>query len=179
MDLGVMLSTGKTAVSEISKVAGDGLKNIKEIKENSNSMPEFAKNMNTNIINCKEQADRKIGEFKIYNGSELTKENINGRECYIKSNLDYNQKDDKGMTNLERMENGKCPIDKNGEKIELHHVGQGMESKLAELSQTEHRGGGHDGILHEKNKVSEIYRNKFNTEKSNHWKARAEKIKNS
>jgi len=41
------------------------------------------------------------------------------------------------------------------------------------LTQEEHRGKGNDGILHDKNKDTEIDRIAFREEKEEHWKTRA------
>lgn len=101
---------------------------------------------------------------------------MNGREVLQRTDIDYDATDPFGRTNLERMEQGKAPL-VDGKPIELHHIGQEMDSPLAELTQEEHRGPGNDGILHDKQKESEIDRNKFNTERENHWKERAEQVK--
>lgn len=85
-----------------------------------------------------------------------------------------NQKDELGRTNKERMENGQPPITKNGETVELHHIGQKADSPLAELTTQEHRGKGNDTILHDKQKESEIDRTEFAKERENHWEARAD-----
>ena len=156
-------------LSEISK-------NIGEVCKSSLDMPKFGESIKSKIISTIEEADRKLSEIKIYKDADLEKEYINDRECYIRKDIDYNQKDDFGKTNLERMKEGKAPINKGGEKIELHHKGQEMDSPLVELTTSEHRGKGNDTILHDKQRESAIDRNKFNTEKSNHWKARAEMI---
>ncbi len=91
----------------------------------------------------------------------------------VRNDIDMNQKDEMGRTNKERMEQGLSPISKNGETIELHHIGQHSDSPLAELTTSEHRGQGNDSILHDKTKESEIDRNKFNKEKETHWENRA------
>lgn len=139
-------------------------------------LPKFAENIKSEIISTLKEADRKLCETKIYKEANLEKEYVNGRECRIRTDIDYNKKDDFGKTNLERMKEGKAPINKHGQKIELHHKGQKMDSILMELTMYEHRGQGNDSILHNKQKESEIDRNKFNIEKSNHWKARASRI---
>lgn len=149
---------------------------LEGLKSTSIDLPKFAEGIKSNLISSLEEADRKLSENKIYRESDLKKENINNRECYIRNDIDYNQKDPFGRTNLERMKNGLCPININGEKIELHHKGQKMDAPLIELTMQEHRGQGNDTILHDKQKESEIDRIKFNNEKINHWKTRAEII---
>ncbi|MPQ43549.1 HNH/ENDO VII family nuclease [Clostridium tarantellae] len=115
-------------------------------------------------------------ENGIYAKANLEKGEINGRECLKRTDIDYDEKDMFGMSNLERMENGKAPL-KNETQIQLHHIGQNMNSPLAELTKAEHIGRGNDTILHNKLKESEIDRSVFNTEKINYWKTRAEQIK--
>ena len=52
----------------------------------------------------------------------------------VKNDIDLTKEDDFGRTNLERMKQGLAPLDKDGNPIELHHVGQKMDSPLAELT---------------------------------------------
>lgn len=113
-------------------------------------------------------------EYKIYDKAGLIYAKINGKDCLIRSNIDMNQKDEYGRTNKERMEQGLGPLDKNGNPLELHHIGQKTDGPLAELTKDEHRGRGKDGILHDKNKETEIDRQEFGKERNEHWKKRAE-----
>lgn len=113
-------------------------------------------------------------EAKIYEKANLEPTQINGKDVLVKTDIDFEQCDDFGKTNLERMQAGKAPLDKDGRPIELHHIGQKNDSPLAELTRDEHRGQGNDNILHNKIKESEINREDFNKEREAHWKARAE-----
>ena len=97
---------------------------------------------------------------------------ISEKECLIRNDIGWNQKDAFGRTNKERAEQGLSPLNKDGKPIELHHIGQHADSPLAELTQEEHRGKGNDGILHNKNVNSEIDRTAFANERSQHWQAR-------
>ncbi|TKI71894.1 hypothetical protein FC756_03615 [Lysinibacillus mangiferihumi] len=115
-------------------------------------------------------------EKAIYEEAGLEKAVINDREVLIRTDIDYSAKDQFGRTNLERMEQGLAPL-VDGQPVELHHVGQEMDSPLAELTRGEHRGEGNFSVLHEAGKESTINRNVFNAEKEAHWKARAEEIK--
>ena len=118
---------------------------------------------------------RSMKEYEIYKNAGLEEKETNGKKCLIRSDIDLDQKDEKGRTNKERMEKGKPPLDKNGESIELHHIGQKSDSPFAELTKSEHIKNGNDTILHDKNKESEIDRLiQFKKEKSDHWKARSE-----
>ena len=77
-------------------------------------------------------------------------------------------------TNLDLIKDGKAPYGPDGERINLHHIGQKPDSPLAELTNTEHKQ--YDGILHDKTKISEIERPVFRTEREQYWKARYEAI---
>lgn len=79
-------------------------------------------------------------------------------------------------TNLDLIKMGKSPYGPDGEWINLHHIGQHPDSPLAELTNTEHKQN--DGILHIKNKASEIERPTFRTERQNYWQARYENMEN-
>lgn len=115
-------------------------------------------------------------EKDIYEKANLEPKEVNGRAALIKRDIDLNQKDDFGRTNLERMENGSTPYDKDGRYVELHHIGQNMDSPLAELYLNEHRGKDNNTILHHKTE-SEINRIEFGKEREIYWKSRAEQIK--
>jgi hypothetical protein len=115
-------------------------------------------------------------ERDIYIDAGLDYDEVNGKDCLTRSDIDYKQKDEFGRTNKERMEQGLAPLDKNGKPIELHHIGQKPDSPLAELTQEEHRGKGNDGVLHDKTKETEIDRVAFKQEKEEHWKTRAESV---
>ena len=113
-------------------------------------------------------------EYQIYKDAGLIEAEIDGRKCLINPNIDMDQKDAFGRTNKERMEQGLAPLEKNGNPIELHHIGQKNDSPLAELTQEQHRSKGNYSILHDTKKDSEIDRKAFDNERENHWKARAE-----
>ena len=117
-------------------------------------------------------------EADIYDQAELEPAVVNGKDTLIRTDIDYDRMDLLESTNLERMSDGRAPLDSNGRPIELHHIGQKQDSPLAELTMAEHRGNGNDNILHNKLKESEINRENFGMERAEHWKARAEQIKN-
>jgi hypothetical protein len=117
-------------------------------------------------------------EAKIYEAANLEPAVINGKDALIRTDIDYDKKDIFDNTNLERMKEGKAPLDANDKPIELHHIGQNQDSPLAELTVAEHRGKGNDNILHNKLKESEIDREEFGKERADYWKARAEQIEN-
>ncbi|KLT18929.1 hypothetical protein AA980_06100 [Neobacillus vireti] len=115
-------------------------------------------------------------EINIYKEAKLKVATVNRREALIRTDINYEVTDQFGRTNLERIEEGYAPL-VDGQPIELHHIGQGMDCPLAELKWTEHRGEGNYSVLHDVTKESEINRPLFNLEKEAHWKARAEQIK--
>ena len=117
-----------------------------------------------------------LEETKIYMKVGLKEVEINGKKCLTRDDIDLDVKDEDGITNRERMERGRPPITKDGEEIELHHIGQKQNSPLAELTMDQHRGVGNDTILHDKTKETEIDRNEFGKERRDHWKGRVESM---
>lgn len=111
-------------------------------------------------------------EAEIYMKAGLKEVEIKGKKCLIRDDIDLDQEDEDGITNRERMERGRPPITKDGEEVELHHIGQKQNSPLAELTMEQHRGVGNDTILHDKTKETEIDRNEFRKERHEHWKDR-------
>ncbi len=79
-------------------------------------------------------------------------------------------------TNMDLIKEGKAPYGPDGERINLHHIGQKTDSPLAELTNTEHKKN--DGILHDKTKSSEIGREVFRYERQQYWKARYDTLQN-
>jgi hypothetical protein len=114
-------------------------------------------------------------EAQIYKNAGLQETEVNGKEALVRD-IDPDLADDDGITNKDRMERGLAPIDSNGEKIELHHIGQREDSPLAELTTSEHRQGGNDTILHDKTKETEVHGegNNWDKERQDYWKARAQ-----
>ena len=114
-----------------------------------------------------------MDEYEIYRDAGLQEVEINGRKCLVRGDIDWDQKDSMGRTNKERAEAGLSPINKEGETIELHHIGQRSDGPLVELTPDEHRGKENYSVLHDTQKESEIDRVAFNGERSHHWTERA------
>jgi hypothetical protein len=112
-------------------------------------------------------------EAEIYKNAGLQEVEINGKNVLVRSDIDWEQKDSMGRTNKERAEAGLSPINKDGDIIELHHIGQKNDGQLAELTPGEHRGKENYSVLHDTQKESAIDRVVFNSERNEHWKARA------
>ncbi|MBR1529766.1 MAG: endonuclease VII [Oscillospiraceae bacterium] len=130
----------------------------------------FQVKMETGWSNKIVDSIRSMKEYEVYKTAGLKEANIGGKECLIKTDIEWNQ------TNRERVAMGRAPLDKNGKPIELHHIGQNPDSPLAELTESEH-GGKNDAVLHDKSIESRIDRNKFGVERARHWKARAADLK--
>lgn len=168
------ISGNKREVEEIMNSCRCGFaradveKKTEDIKINDKS--KYSDEINENIATEK--------ELDVYLDANLKETTVNDKPTLIREDIDYDQVDeDTGETNLEKMEKGKAPLDKDGNPIELHHIGQKADSPLAELTRDEHRGKGNDSVLHDKTQNSEIDRKEFSKEKAEHWKARAEEIK--
>lgn len=119
---------------------------------------------------------RSMAEYKIYRDADL-REIVIGNTCaLIRRDLNWEQKDSKGLTNAQRIKKGRAPLDENGISIELHHIGQHADSPLAELSRDDHRGKGNDTILHDKSIQSEAHGegNNWDKERAGFWKERNE-----
>lgn len=115
-----------------------------------------------------------IDEYKVYKAADLDECKVGEKAGLIRDDIDFNQKDEFGRTNSERIKSSLSPITKSGEIVELHHVGQNPDSPLAELTRDQHRGVGNDTILHQKDIESRIDREEFQKEKSQYWKTRLE-----
>lgn len=116
-------------------------------------------------------------EAAIYQDAGLECQPVNGKDALVNNDIDLQQTDALGKSNLERMEAGKPPLDANGKPVELHHIGQKADSPLAELTHEQHMGGGNNTVLHDTTKESEIDRGSFAKEREEHWKSRAEEYK--
>lgn len=94
-----------------------------------------------------------IQEFESMDQYEIFRETgsfgkvIDGKMAIVRDiDLKYTQD---GITNLERMQNGKAPIDpQTGNAYELHHMRQNPDGVLAILTREEHRGAGNFKTLH-------------------------------
>ncbi len=117
-------------------------------------------------------------EYQIYKKANLKEAEIGGRKCLIRDDIDWDQKDAEGRTNRERVnlkppQRPLVPLNRNGEIIELHHIGQHPDSPFAELTMKEHRSKENNPILHDTMKSkSEIDRVIFKVERDQHWQNR-------
>jgi len=158
--------TETTDVSDTTESEADA----KAVRAEINEKSDYSDEVNEKISS--------VEELEVYQKANLKEENIDGRTCLVRDNIDMEYVDPKsGMTNQELMEKGRAPYDaKTGERIELHHIGQDYDSPLAELTEdTEH--GDYYSALHKKE--GESWRNDSqknnhynNVERPSHWKSR-------
>lgn len=125
-------------------------------------------------------------QYEILKKAGLIEVEINGRKCLIKENIDFDYEDEDGITNRERMARGLSPLDsKTGKPIELHHLGQKVDSPLVELTEEEHRTGEYEcgkknqSLWHNNTIDTEVHGegNNWDQERKAYWKERAKCIK--
>ena len=120
-----------------------------------------------------------VAEYEVYKMAGLIEADVGGKKCLIRNDIDWDQKDATGKTNRERVEakppdSLSAPITKDGELVELHHIGQHQDSPFAELTMDEHRGKGNNTVMHDTTKgETAIDRSIFNVEKKEYWQVRA------
>lgn len=121
-----------------------------------------------------------VSEYEIYEKAGLVESTLDGRPCLIRPEIDWGQRDPFQRDNRERAAMGLAPLDANGRPLELHHIGQHADSPLAELTFREHHCDGNDTILHDKSKATEVHGadNTWDRERTDYWKARAEREMN-
>jgi hypothetical protein len=134
----------------------------------ADNLPRWSQNM-LDRINSREEAS-------IYKKAGLKGGELNGREVLMRE-INPNYVDADGISNMQRMELGRPPIGPDGKPVELHHIGQKADAPVAELTANEHRGKTNSKILSDNTRESEIDRNAFAIERQEHWKARAENLK--
>lgn len=175
--------------SSLSSILEDN-KEKREVQENKSGEVDEGKEGNEGLTDEQKEKLRELTgwsdeildaigsweEAEIYMKAGLKEVEINGKKCLIRDDIDLDLEDEDGITNRQRMERGRPPITKDGEEVELHHIGQKQNSPLAELTMEQHRGVGNDTILHDKTKETEIDRNEFGKERREHWKDRVESM---
>jgi hypothetical protein len=94
--------------------------------------------------------------------------------------IDWDQRDKKGKTNLERASKGKAPLDSNGKPINLHHSKQNARGPLFELSDSAHKKYDRTNALHPykvdgsgKHPFNPVNRKAFGKDRKQYWKDRA------
>lgn len=110
-----------------------------------------------------------IEEYEVFKNAGLKTVMINGQNALVRGDIDLKIVDENGFTNLQRMQYGLSPLDKNGNPFELHHVGQKSDGALAILTIQEHD----SAFLHGFKEISEIDRKAFKKQKKQFWKTMA------
>lgn len=125
-------------------------------------------------------------QYEILKNAGLIEVEINGRKCLIKENIDLDYTDEDGVSNKDRISRGLAPLDREtGKPIELHHLGQKVDSPLVELTEEEHRTGEYENgkknqsLWHDNTVETEVHGdgNSWDQERKSHWRARAEQCK--
>lgn len=116
---------------------------------------------------------KSVDEYELYKKAGLRSTKINGKTILsrdIDIHAKFKKADGSFETNLQRMLDGRAPLDPTGKSYELHHVNQENDGVLAILTKKEHRGKGNSGILHDSKKDSEIIRDDFDKVRAQFWK---------
>lgn len=149
----------------------DGIQKELEERKKISESSDYSDEVNKKI--------RSVEELKVYQNEGLVESTVNERIVLKDNSINPDLIDEKGRTNLQRMEKGLAPIDENGRPYNLHHIGQNADSPLAELKDDVHKKN--DATLHDKSKPTEVHGSNsevnWDKERSDHWKARAEEIK--
>ncbi|MCC8350748.1 T7SS effector LXG polymorphic toxin [Bacillus sp. AF23] len=120
----------------------------------------------------------KYGAYEV-KGKVKVKGNIKdvSRRVYTMKDIDINQKDRKGRTNLELMKDGKAPLAKDGTKINLHHLIQEEPGNIVEIPNSLHTK--YSEVIHKLKTDGESFRNdpelkvQYEYFRARYWKWRA------
>ena len=120
----------------------------------------------------------KYGAYEV-KGKVKVKGNIKdvSRRVYTMKDIDINQKDRKGRTNLELMKDGKAPQAKDGTKINLHHLIQEEPGNMVEIPNSLHTK--YSEVIHKLKTDGESFRNnpelkvQYEYFRARYWKWRA------
>lgn len=108
-----------------------------------------------------------VDEYDVFKNAGLNPQMVNGKLALVRNDIALDKVDEYGKTNLERMLDGKAPLDKTGRSFELHHIGQKNDGTLAILTSVEHD----NAALHGYVTQSEIDRPAFNKIREEFWVA--------
>ena len=106
--------------------------------------------------------------------SETRVVEVDGKSVTIDDSLfDPNFIDNRGRTNIQRMQQGLAPIGTDGRSVNIHHIDQTNDGPVMEILATEHQQN--YSILHENvgQSPSQIDRNEFAVWRRNYWPWRA------
>lgn len=186
-DISFIENTSRSALNE--KLSIDAIKlNLNEFISDLKGLTDYDKMKIKEISGWSDEIINNIHNMKQYEilkNAGLEEVEINGRKCLIKKNIDLNFVDEDGLTNKDRISRGLAPIDsKTGNPIELHHLGQNIDSPLVELTKDEHRTGEYEygkknqSLWHDNTIETKVHGEGsfWDKERKDHWKTRAEFI---
>lgn len=117
---------------------------------------------------------RTMEQYEVCQKAGLVPKMVNGKMALIRQ-IDLDFVDEKGQTNLTRMQQGLAALDPaTGEAYQLHHIGQKMDSTLSILTEAEHMQNGNNQIWHLFGEASKIDRGVFDKQRASFWKDMAE-----
>lgn len=113
---------------------------------------------------------RTMEQYEVCQKAGLVPKMVNGKMALIRQ-IDLVFVDEKGYTNLERMQKGWAALDPaTGKAYELHHIGQKQNSTLAILTKAEHMQNGNNKMWHILGKDSEVNHGLFTEQREAFWK---------
>ncbi|MGG3337943.1 T7SS effector LXG polymorphic toxin [Bacillus subtilis] len=104
------------------------------------------------------------------------------RRVYTMKDIDLNQKNRKGLTNLQLMKNGNAPFAKDGTQINLHHLIQEEPGNMLEIPESWHNK--YSDILHGLKENGQSFRNdpvldkQYKSFRRRYWRWRAQQLEN-
>lgn len=104
------------------------------------------------------------------------------KDRFYGRSLNKNQKKPDGSDytkqDIERMKQGKAPLDNSGKPIELHHENQNPKGPLKEMTQEQHRGPGNykDNHPYGNSRPSQIDRGQASQDRQQYWKNKANEL---
>lgn len=117
---------------------------------------------------------RTMEQYEVCQKAGLVPKMVNGKMALIRQ-IDLVFVDEKGYTNLERMQKGWAALDPaTGKAYELHHIGQKQNSTLAILTKAEHMQNGNNKMWHILGKDSEVNHGLFTEQREAFWKDMAD-----
>lgn len=184
-DIDYIESTSREALLEQNSIASQEFSDIDESTDVTNSELTFEER--EKIKEESGYSDEIIdnidnmSQYEILSNADLKEVEINGKNCLIKENINLDYTDEDGVSNRDRMSRGLAPLDEQtGKPIELHHLGQKVDSPLVELTEEEHRTGEYEygkknqSLWHDNTVNSEVHGegNTWDYERKTHWKSR-------
>lgn len=125
------------------------------------------------------EAERKTAEDAA--GKIYSKHTIGGRTAYKSTQVNPSLTDEDGLSNIQRMQKGRPPIDESGKPFNIHHVIQEEPGPVTEIKAKTHQR--YHKILHGLKGNGESFRNDktlssdFTRFKNDYWKLRAKDYK--